>query len=234
MAKQPRRQHGSNLQHVISRGVADDFLVPTPEFCRLFWHALGGFTQEYGVELFEMCLMGTHYHLLLRGDKDAVAAALHRAHHRLAMARNRCDSRKGAVFGRRYKVIGIEDESHLKTVIRYIPLNPVAAQLCSDPARWDWSTHTILAGRGEAPSWFDRDRALRTLGFADCVAYERFVIAATPLELPPMTRGELTRHRVGQLAIHGMGVEQIATALDLTADYVAKVLRASTLRGVAS
>ena len=47
---------------------------------------------------------------------------------------------------KRFKNILVETESHLLTVARYIPLNPVKAGMVARPEEWAWSSYRARAG----------------------------------------------------------------------------------------
>ena len=229
MSRPRRYDHGARPLHVIARAVAGDLLFPDDATYRVFWNALGEQTRAHDVVLGQICLMTNHYHLLVRSDPDALAAALKMAHGKLAWFRNKEDRRRGRVFGRRYEVFPIEDVRHHARVVRYIPHNPVAARMVRDPAAWQWSTHRILAGREQPPAWFDLPAALRLAGFFDSRDYERLVLADTPFELPPMTQREFTMHRIRMLADHGTPDQEIAAMTGVSLRRVRETIKASAV-----
>lgn len=233
MPKATRRDHGRRLLHVIGRSVHGDMLFPDVDHSGLFWSELGTQAQEHGVELSAMCLLGNHYHLLLKGRPEAISTTMHRALSKLANVRNRREERRrGALVGRRYHVVAIADKMHARRCIRYVPLNPVLHKLARDPAGWRWSTHGILVGRREAPLWFDAERALRSFGFRSAQEYERFVLADTPLALPPMTEREARDHRILVMAQVGISLDEIASRTGLSARHVSRIVATSAIRTV--
>ena len=234
MPKQKRFDHGRRLLHIIGRSVHGDMLFPNDDYAGLFWSELGGRAAANDVELSAICLLGNHYHLLLKGRPADVSTTMHRALSKLANVRNRREEkRRGALVGRRYSVVPIVDDLHARHCIRYVPLNPVLHKLERDPARWRWSTHAILTGRRDAPPWFDRDRALRCFGFRSGAEYERFVLADTPLALPPMTPREARDHRVLLMAQVGIPLAEIATRFGLSERHVSRIVATSAIRTVA-
>ncbi len=219
---------------MIARCVAEDTLFPDWDSSRVFWNRFGSLAQEHEVSIGHICLMRTHYHLLVRAQPEALAKLLQLTHGKLAWHRNRDGQRRGTLFGRRYDVIPIESARHLLSVARYIPLNPVKAKAVADPRGWHWSTHRFLAGHVRPPDWYDVKAALRMVSFFDSRSYERWVLSETPLELPPMTQRELMDFRICELADYGMGKEEIAAVLHLGARRVRNVIGASALRSVAA
>jgi hypothetical protein len=60
---------------------------------------------------------------------------------------------RGHVFGGRYHARLVADAPHGLEVSRYIPLNPVAAGLCSRPEEWPWSSYAATIGLVPVPSF---------------------------------------------------------------------------------
>ena len=230
MAKRTRDDHGTRLLHVIGRCVHDDELFPSDFYARLFWGEIGGRSLEFGVDILSVCLLRNHYHLIVRGQPDALADTMHRGLSKLANVRNRIEERRrGALVGRRYDVIPVQDGRHAANLIRYVPMNPVLHRLARDPADWRWSTHAILIGRRPCPEWFDRRKALSAFGFHDAAAYERFVLAGTPLYRPPVNPREVREHRVLVMAEAGVGLSAIRDAVGLSERHVRRIIASSAL-----
>ena len=227
MARPPRRNDGTHPVHVLANAVAGDVLFPDDGAFAMFWDALGASATAHGVRVGQLCLMSTHYHLLAQGEAEALAAAIQRAHGKLAWYRNHGDRRRGTLFARRYAVIPIADPGHLANVVRYIPKNPVKAGLCDGPGAWRWSTHRVLAGLETPPPWFDRADALRVAGFFDSRTYRRFVENEGDFTDPPLSSEDLLTYRIRRLAEGGMGDRVIAASLDISLRRVRAALRDS-------
>lgn len=195
----------------------------------IFWDEFGSRALQFGVAIGHVCLMTTHYHLMVRATPDALAETLMHAHRKLAWYINR-NGRRGRTLGRRYQVFPIEDGRHLRAVARYIPLNPVKARMVRDPSEWQWSTHRFLVGRADSPPWFDVMTALRMVAFFDARSYERWVLADTPFEQPPMTQREMLEHRVCVMADFGIPAQEIAEFLGLSLRRVRETIAGAALR----
>jgi hypothetical protein len=59
---------------------------------------------------------------------------------------NRRHGRVGHLFQARFHSTLIEQDEHLLAVSSYLPLNPVRAGLCADPATWRWSSYRATIG----------------------------------------------------------------------------------------
>ena len=227
MPKQNRHNCPDTMQHIIGRAVSGEFLFPSERYSQIFWNELGAKSVEFGVDILALCLLGNHYHALMRGERDAISSTFHRALSRLANTLNKDHERRGALVGRRFKSIPIVDEDHHFSVVKYVPMNPVRHKLIDDPSRWLWSTHPILIGKRSAPDWFDRNRSLRAFGFPDAERYNRFVLSDTPLELPPLTMTDFKRRNIRRLAMEGNTTQQIATVSGLSQRQIQRLLKGS-------
>ena len=226
MAKAIRIDGGSRMLHVIGRCVSKDLMFPGDDDAQRFWSEIGYQSLEFGVQILAMCLLGNHYHLLVRGDAEPLANTMHRSLSKLANVRNRREGRRGALVGRRYHVVHPQDALHTSRLIRYVPMNPVLHKLAKDPAKWVWSTHSILLGKRVAPEWFDREEVLKVFGFVDAEHYERFVLAGTPVVPPPMTSLEVKHHRVAVMVQAGMPLEQIVEVSGYSERHVLRLIAA--------
>lgn len=228
MSKKRRINH-DGMVHVIGRSVHDNKLFSTDSYASLFWNEVGLRSVEFDIRIVALCLLGTHYHMLAFGSAKGLWETLHRAHSKLANVLNLKEERRGALIGRRYNAIGINDEAHAMNAIRYVPMNPVHHRLHTDPAKWRWSTHRILVGVEQAPAWFDSNAALRSFGFADSESYNRFVVGGTHLEPPPMTPSDLLRHRARGLALYGIKTKGIAENLGISERHVRRLMLGSAV-----
>jgi hypothetical protein len=68
-------------------------------------------------------------------------------HHRLV----------GHLFQGRFKAILVDAEPYLLTLLRYVELNPVRAQIVSRVQDWPWSSYAAMTGAEAPPPWFQVD-----------------------------------------------------------------------------
>jgi putative transposase len=111
-----------------------------------FLHALGIVVDRCGWRLLVYCLMGTHYHLVVDAKADRLSAAMRWLNSVHAQGFNKRHERRGHLFGARYDVRAIRDETHLRAATRYILDNPVRAGLCPRAEDWPWSYVAAEAG----------------------------------------------------------------------------------------
>lgn len=213
------------LQHVIARGVHGDRLVPDSNWGVELLNAIAREADERDWDLWSLCIMGTHYHLLVATPDASLAAGLQRAHCAHAIRRNRHQSkRRGAVFGRRYSTIPIRDPRHLHVVIRYIALNPVRAGLCQAPGEWRAGTFRALAGLEPPPRWLAIDQVYGELSISGPVDFNRWVHAQVDDRVPPLQGSDWTRYDILEAKARGDSAVAIATRLGVTPRHVRRIL----------
>jgi len=131
---------------------------------RLFLERLGDVAARHALEVHAYCLMRTHYHLLVRDTTGVISAVMKDLNGWYARRFNLRHSRRGPVFDRRFYRELIEDDDQLRTCLRYIVRNPVTAELCEDPADWQWSSHRATVGVAPCPTFLRTDVALGPSG----------------------------------------------------------------------
>jgi hypothetical protein len=110
------------------------------------------------------CLMTNHFHVLVETPEPNIAIGMQWLNSRYAHRFNQTYERVGHLFQRRYADGLIQDDEHLRTVMRYIPLNPVKAGLCSRPELWRWSSYRATVGLSAPPRFLKIDWLLAKFG----------------------------------------------------------------------
>jgi len=97
--------------------------------------------------------MDNHFHLLIETAIANLSRCMHYLKGTYAISFNRVHRVAGHLFQGRYDAVIVEKESHLLEVSRYIPLNPVRAGMCADPADYKWSSYRATIGLEPALSF---------------------------------------------------------------------------------
>ena len=140
MGRVPRTALPDGYFHVSARGVAArGRLFEDDGDRRSFLALLAESVERYDWTCHALCLMGTHYHLVLDARRAALSAGLHRLHGRYALAYNEKRGLYGHVFASRYSSRVIESEQYLRDACVYVLANPVRAGLCHRAEEWPWS-----------------------------------------------------------------------------------------------
>lgn len=160
MARRPRQQSTSDIHHVMNRGV-DRQPVFLGDRDRLdFGNGLDEIHRRFGVETLAYCLMGNHYHLLLRAPGGALSSAMHHLGTSYTSRTNLRNGRDGPLFRGRYHSIPVETDHYLTWVARYIHRNPLDIAGVTHPASYRWSSYRAYVGLRPAPSFLAADLVL--------------------------------------------------------------------------
>jgi putative transposase len=110
-----------------------------------------------------VCLMGTHYHLLVDAAEKVIPLAMQRINWAYAVTHNKRHGRRGHRVGCRYLSIPIVTDEHLLACYRYIVRNPVEEGLCRRPEDWPWSSYASTLGQSSAFPFVDGSLVLDLL-----------------------------------------------------------------------
>jgi REP element-mobilizing transposase RayT len=140
VARPPRSALPDGYFHAFSRGVAS----PTPLFrddddrhlfLDLTWRAAG----KHRWTLHAVCILGSHYHLVLETTRERLSSGLHWLNWSYARCANVKAGTLGHVFASRFGARSIAGEEYLYDACAYVLLNPVRAGLCDRVEDWPWS-----------------------------------------------------------------------------------------------
>lgn len=175
----PRRvDMGGQIYHVVNRGVAKMRLFETEADFAAFEGCMNEVGAMYlGVSVLAYCLMGNHWHLVLRTTTDGELARymqnLTTMHVRRWLRFRQADG-SGPIYQGRYRSFLCESGGHVLTVVRYVERNPLRANLVTRAEEWRWSSlgqwltneRRIPLGDwpvGRPDNWIDRVNAPENL-----------------------------------------------------------------------
>lgn len=139
MPRGPRAIHPGVCYHVINRGNNRRQLFHRPAEYAAFIALIREANDLVPLELFAVCVMPNHFHLVLRpSERGAVGRWMHWLLTSHAQRYNRAHDIEGRVWQGRYKAFPIEGGSHLLTVLRYVERNAVRAKLVGRARDWRW------------------------------------------------------------------------------------------------
>jgi putative transposase len=153
----------TGLYHVMSRGNYRQGIFPDDAHSSRYLSLLERVTVRRKLIVVDWCLMPNHVHLLIQLTDGGLSEGMREL--------NGCYSRwsnsvrqltgTGHLVRNRFKAIPVTTDSYLLALLRYIPMNPVQAELVDAPAAWTLSGFRATAGL-EHPRPFHRpDHALR-------------------------------------------------------------------------
>src|SRR5690242_13574790 len=141
MPRDPRCFRSEGVYHLTAHGIDDRPIFRDDVDRQGFAIRLRRIALREAWSLYAACLLGTHYHLVLRPFRGAVAEGLRVLNGGHSRAFNRRHVRRGALFESRYRVQEIRDERHLEAAVRYVEGNAVLSGLVAEPGDWPWSTY---------------------------------------------------------------------------------------------
>ena len=174
MARLPRSTFPAyGVWHATTRGVErrEVFLDRDDgrAFLALLWRAVG----RLELDVYGLCLMPNHYHLVVETGDGALSNAMKALNGRYAIRFNRRQGRDAHLFKNRFGAVLQESESQLLWTLRYIVRNPVES-LCAHPGEWPWSSHRACAGVASQPGFLDVFGALSYFGDESEAARARY------------------------------------------------------------
>ena len=171
--------------HVTSRGNRRAKIFVDVDDRRRMLEILGQAMARHDAQVFAYCLMGNHYHLVLRTRRPNLSRIMRHVNGEYASTFNRRHSLVGHLFQRRFHSVLVDTDAYLLEVCRYVELNPVRAGLVDRVVEWDWSSFRANTGRVGAVPWLavgdlhghmlQRDVTDADDRLAAALAYERHV-----------------------------------------------------------
>jgi putative transposase len=153
MSRALRIQYPGAWYHAMNRGLNRRNIFIDDSHRELFLHLLSEIHNRYNIQIHSYCLMDNHYHLLIHTPKGNLSRAMRHLNSLYTQGFNRQTKRDGPLFRGRYKAILVEAEHYGLELTRYIHCNPVTAKICSNPAKYSWSSYQAYLGRVKKPHW---------------------------------------------------------------------------------
>ncbi len=126
--------------HVTQRGNRRQTTFFCDEDFQIYIDLMAHWCAKYHVDIWAWCLMPNHVHLIaVPTDEAGLARAIGEAHRRYTRHINFRHDWRGHLWQERFASFPM-DEAHLLAAARYIEMNPVAANLVSDPGQYPWSS----------------------------------------------------------------------------------------------
>ena len=141
MPRTARAIQADMVYHVLNRGNGRMRLFHKQGDFAAFEKVLAEALPRYPVDLLTYCLMGNHWHLVVRPRTDEalgqfmgwVGVTHVRRHHAHYHTRG-----GGHLYQGRFKSFPIQEDSHFLAVCRYVEANPVRAGLVQSAEDWVW------------------------------------------------------------------------------------------------
>ncbi|QYG93268.1 hypothetical protein HC251_13115 [Iamia sp. SCSIO 61187] len=154
----------------MNRGVDHQPVFLADEDRLEFGRQLARAHDELGVSTLAYCLMGNHFHLLVRAPGETLSTAMQHVISVYTRHTNDRVGRDGPLFRGRFHSIPVETDAYLLQATRYIHRNPLPLRGVDSPAEYRWSSYRTYLGLRPAPAFLDIAPVTALLGGPDAVA----------------------------------------------------------------
>lgn len=169
--------------------------------------------ERYEVRVLADVEMSNHYHLVVDTPKGNLSAAMRYINGVYSQHVNRRHGRTGHLFEGRFNSRLVGDDLYLRTVVKYVVMNPVAAGLVTDPGDWAWSSYRATAGLADPRRFLHLDwmelvfdtarRATAQLRYRSFVSSPKVGTAAIDADvLGAATFASRVRKDIGESKVH--------------------------------
>ena len=144
MGREKRVQIEDGIYHVVSKGnIGRDIFLDSKDKM-FFLKNLAKNSNDFDTTIFSYVLMGNHYHVLLRTNKNNLSDFMHRLNTTYSHRFNYMHGLTGHLFHDRYKSFLVEDDQYFVAAMRYIAINPVAAGVVDKAEKYEWGSYRYL------------------------------------------------------------------------------------------
>ena len=166
MSRPLRIEYKDAFYHVMNRGRDRQKIFHDPGYYEAFLEGIDEAHRRFGVEAHAYCLMGNHYHLLIKTPQGNLSRAMRHIDGLYTQRHNRLKKTDGPLFRGRYKAIVIDASRYLLQVSRYIHRNPLETKqpLVRKLEEYRWSSYAAYIDQERAPRWLNRDAVYGELG----------------------------------------------------------------------
>lgn len=150
MARRPRLFVPEATYHVYCRVARGEFVFDDPHEADEFVEKVLEIRDADGWRILAWCLMGNHYHLVIKTESIPLWRSMLRLQAGIARGFNKRRRYLGRLWQSRYRARIIDSTDYFRQVVSYVHLNPVAAGLVSDPVDYVNSGHREIIGHRPA------------------------------------------------------------------------------------
>lgn len=163
MPRLPRLHVPGGFYHVMMRGNHREELFASVADRFQFNTIVAEVIERFDARIHAFCWMTNHIHLLIQIADRPLGKIMQCIASRYSRYRQKQLRTSGHLFERRYKAKLVDADSYLSTLLRYIHLHPVEANIVADPADYPWSSHHAYLGHETLP-WLTIDFGLSLFG----------------------------------------------------------------------
>lgn len=185
MVRPLRIEFKNAYYHVMNRGRGRKTIYPGKSYYQAFLQGLEEANQRFGLDIQAYCLMGNHYHLLVKTPRGNLSRCMRHVNGLYTQRYNRLKRTDGPLFRGRYKAILVDSSEYLLQVSRYIHRNPIETKkpLVRKLEKYPWSSYAAYVNKIQIPAWLNREDVYGGIGGRQpYLSYASFVDAGNDLE----------------------------------------------------
>jgi REP element-mobilizing transposase RayT len=151
MGRAGRSFEEGRIYHIYNRLGGGSMELGDEELAAIFVSLLRDGMRRDGAAVFAWCLLGNHYHLVVRQGPVSLSRTMKALQQGLTRARNLRRRVFGPLWQGRFKAKEVRNESYLMQLVAYVHLNPVKAGMAVNAEGYRWSGHRDIVGRLRDP-----------------------------------------------------------------------------------
>lgn len=160
MARKPRIEFDGALYHVVARGNRKEDIFRSRGDYERYLDLLSRYKARYHFRLYAYALMPNHLHLLIETADIQLSKIMQGLQQSYTTFFNRKYDAVGHLFQGRYKAILCDRDAYLLTLVKYIHLNPLRAEIVTRADEYPWSSHCAYLQKKQSPDLIDTDLVL--------------------------------------------------------------------------
>ena len=167
MARLPRYVIPGQPQHIIQRGNNRQAIFAAEADYQFFRDALVEAAIKHGLSIHAYVWMTNHIHLLATPQfDDSISKVFQSVGRKYVQYFNHTYKRSGTLWEGRYRATVVDSEHYLLTLMRYIEMNPVRADMVAHPRDYPWSSYRFnaLGETGKNTDWLTPHSEYERLG----------------------------------------------------------------------
>ncbi len=166
MPRPLRIEYKDAYYHVMNRGRGRRSIYPDTAYYEDFLKCLHEAHLRFAVQIHAYCLMGNHYHLLIKTPRGNLSRVMRHIDGVYTQRHNRRKKAEGALFRGRYKAILIDASRYLLPLSRHIHRNPIEQKkpLVKNLTDYPWSSYGAYTKKCTVFDWLKRDVVYDELG----------------------------------------------------------------------
>jgi len=150
MSNRRRIYYNQAVYHICIRGNNRQNILKEAEDKIVFFESLSKFKERFGFKVYAIVVMDNHAHLIIEATGIiTISKIMHAIILSYSVKFRKKYHYSGYVWQGRFKSNVIEGEGYILSCIEYSHLNPVRANMVTEPQDYPWSSYYLYHGQGD-------------------------------------------------------------------------------------